>query len=246
MLAKPPTGPGRARASLAALLALTLATCGAPAGGRPPVSSVDAPTLVATTTLPTPSTAPPTSTQPPATTPPTASVGTPPPIPTANLTQTIIADRSGPWVTPPASTLAYDGQTQTGRINSYTWTSPTGQMLHADIPGLLVPDDTLTLPAGKTATFHFGGTNPPATVTASPHPLTDQPPCLRQRPTLRCIPWEPPTSALPLQLSGYQAEITIALPPGEYLIVVEVTVNRSPTSREGGQAPYSFRVVVQE
>lgn len=170
-----------------------------------------------------------------------------PPRPTATravVRMSPTSERSLPLVRPPASTLTYAGQTQTGRINSYTWTSPAGRTLHADIVGLLIPDDTLTLPPGAIATFQFGGTNPPVALTASAHALADPPPC--PLPRLRCIPWREPTDNLPRQLTGTQAAITLAVPPGEYLVVVEVTVHRTPTSPEQGKAPYSFRIAVRE
>ncbi len=128
-----------------------------------------------------------------------------------------------------------------GMSGSHTWTSSTGKSFHGDARGIAVPAETLTVPAGATLTFVFGGMNPPAILTAQAYPIADQ---FRCTAIIQCIPHRQSGMPLPASLLGHQAAITAGLPAGEYVIVVEVIVNSSPVSPEQGKVPYSFHVVI--
>ncbi len=240
--------PRAAAALSCVVLALALVACGLPQGNQVGASSVATATPTITSATPTPVTpTPPASSH---TSGGQRSVSTsgssPTPLPhtpAIYLTQTVIAERSGPIPTPPAGTLTHAGRTQVGETGSHTWTSSTGKSFHGDARGIPVPEEALTVPAGATLTFVFGGINPPAILTAQAYPPTNQ---FRCTATARCIPHRQSDMPLPASLSGHQAAITADLPAGEYVIVVEVIVTSSPASREQGRVPYSFRVVIAD
>lgn len=57
---------------------------------------------------------------------------------------------------PPESTLSYGGETVVGGLGTYCWTSASVSQC-VDAVGVTVRDETLTVPAGSTLTFAYGG-----------------------------------------------------------------------------------------
>ncbi len=57
---------------------------------------------------------------------------------------------------PPGSTLSYGGQTVRAGLGSYCWRSGSGSVC-TDSFGTPISGETLTLPAGSTMTFAYGG-----------------------------------------------------------------------------------------
>jgi hypothetical protein len=161
--------------------------------------------------------------------------------PAGDATQAAAADEGVPDAAPPPSTLGHAGQAQAGQLGSYTWAAG-GRVAHADAPGIPLPDAALAVPAGAALAFALDGAPPPSALTARAHALAGQP--VRELGGRRFLE-RPAASAaeLPARLAGQRAEITAAVPAGEYALVVEV-------QWRGGEGPpqeasYSFRVVVR-
>ncbi len=103
--------------------------------------------------------------------------------------------------------------------------------------GIPVPAETLLAPAGAVLVFTFGGTTPLTELTASVYRL-ETPPTPAADGT-RWLDWRQAGGPeLPVTLAGRQAEITAAVPTGEYVIFVR-------TRTQGGSPSYGFHVVVQ-
>ena len=207
---------------MALLLILALAVCGEPAdgpdGAAPMVTASIAAAVGSATSAPAPS-------------PGIARWATE----DAAASATIAAHLSGTVALPappPPGTLAYGGQTQTGGFGTYCWTS--GCLLMRGIP---VPAETLLAPARAVLVFTFGGTTPLTELTASAYRL-ESPPTPAADGT-HWLDWRGARgSDLPVAWAGRQAEITAAVPAGEYVIFVR-------TRTQGGSPSYGFHVVVQ-
>src|SRR5215216_1520414 len=130
---------------------------------------------------------------------------------------------------PPESTLSYGGQTVSGALGTYCWSSDSGSIC-VDKVGVPVNEETLTVPAGSTLTFEYGGrTLDSLSVTAE----------LIGRGN---VPDEGSKGHQEIQLqssrSGDRARIVADLPAGKYVVAVFVRVPQ-------GDALYGFRVVVE-
>ncbi len=211
-------------------LALTLAACGAPNSGS---TRAEPATTAGTPTRGWPPS--PSGVSPPATP------------PNARLPE---QDRPGPAgiATPPASTLTFGSQTQTGGFGTYCWA--TACVAKVGIP---IPDETLLVPAGSGLVFTFGGTSPPSGLTATAYALADQP--RHEAGGQRWLPLGLPSGGpgaaaraapprgivLPVSPAGLWAEITAEVPAGEYVIFIRLR-GSGPAEAD---ASYGFHIVVQ-
>ncbi len=161
---------------------------------------------------------------------------------------------TGETTGPPPSTLTAAGQTQTGDVGSFCWPTLTAPRaassatpppsadvcLEVDGPGLPVPEGRLPVTAGGTVVFRLGGTLPPTEVSAAAHPLAGRPVSeVGGRRWVLATGVPPPKLDLPTTLAGHEATIVVAVPAGEYVVIVRVGV-------QDGGALYGFRVVVQQ
>lgn len=131
---------------------------------------------------------------------------------------------------PPDSTLSYDGQTQTGRLGSYCWQSACALMI-----GIPIPDEMLTVPAGASLVFAYGGVKPLTEVQAVAHLLSDGE--FVPAASGRWLRPRQPGIALPAHLAGQQVALTATLPAGDYVILVRIF---GPE----GDASYGFHLVI--
>ena len=157
----------------------------------------------------------------------------------AGPTATPTAPGTGETTGPPPSTLTAAGQTQTGDLGSPCWATQPSVRVCADTLGLPVPEERLPVTAGGTAVFRFGGTTPPAEVRAAAYPLAGQP--LSEAGGRRWLLGSgapPPHIDLPTTLAGHEVTIAVAVPAGEYVVLVQVRA-------QDGSASYGFHVVVQ-
>lgn len=139
---------------------------------------------------------------------------------------------------PPDSTLSYKDQTVTGTLGSYCWGS-----VCTDMAGIPVPPkkDTLTIPAGSTLVFDFGGEGS-YEVTAAAYPLNTESETLPGPDGVRYLaPGEDGPIPAPKELKAVQTngrtQITGALPPGQHILSVFLDPGR-------GDASYFYRLRV--
>ncbi|MDP9372038.1 MAG: hypothetical protein M3Q65_06230 [Chloroflexota bacterium] len=238
--------------ALVAVLAATLAGCGAPEGGDSRRTA--APSAVMPVTPQSVGGAPTVQPEP---TPSgdvlpgeeslsTTPVRNPPARP--DLTQTVAALRDAPIPSPPAGTLAYGGQSRSGRTGSFWWTTREGdhyRVAHADAPGIPVPPpaEALTVPVRAVLTFTFGGENPPIALAVAAYVLDDQSPRAFGTEQLKTSGQR--VTTLPARQAGFQAEFAADLAAGEYVIVVEARARNAAGTLREDYAHYSFRVVVE-
>ncbi len=186
-----------------------------------------------------------------------ASTGTAPsgpPVVPAGSTATPTGPGTGETTGPPPSTLTAAGQTQTGDVGSFCWPTftapraaspatppPSAEVcLEVDGPGLPIPEERLPVTAGGAAVFRLGGTTPPTEVSAEAFPLAGRPVSeAGGRRWVLATGVPPPLLDLLTTLAGHEATIVVAVPTGEYVVIVRVSV-------QGGGALYGFRVVVQQ
>ncbi len=138
---------------------------------------------------------------------------------------------------PPTATLAFDDQRQSGGLGSFCWAFQCSLAIGIDLP-----DEPLVAPHGAALTLTISGTRAPTTLAASAFHIED-------RGELRPIAgkyWLPPkgqqSAALPSNLDGLRAGVTVDLPPGEYVVAVWIDVRRPG---EEGSALYGFYIVVK-
>jgi hypothetical protein len=140
---------------------------------------------------------------------------------------------------PPESTLSYGGETVSGALGTYCWSSDSGSIC-VDKVGVPVNEEALTVPAGSTLTFEYGGRKLGSlSVTADRIGRGNQLERLDGISVL--VPNEGSKGYKTIQLhssrSGNRARIVADLPAGEYVVAVFVRIPQ-------GDALYGFRVVV--
>ena len=140
---------------------------------------------------------------------------------------------------PPDSILAFRDQSETGEVGSYCYGS-----VCADAPGIPVPPEgeTLVVPPGADLLFDYGGEGRLSMVKTVALPL-------HRRSVTSYLPGDfvepsaeapsPQWEQLRARPEGDRGRITAELPPGGYVISVFLKVS------EGGDASYSFRVLVE-
>jgi hypothetical protein len=127
------------------------------------------------------------------------------------------------------SMLSYGGESVAGALGTYCWSSDSGSVC-VDKVGVPVNEETLTVPAGSTLTFEYGGrTLDSLSVTAD-------------RIGQGNVSGEGSKGYQEIRLrssrSGNRARIVADLPAGKYVVAVFVRVPQ-------GDALYGFRVVVE-
>ncbi len=132
---------------------------------------------------------------------------------------------------PPRSTLSFNGETQTGGIGSFCWKRGC-----ADMAGILVPNDPLTVHAGSRLLFDFGGSEPLTDIHAAARPLRDR---LIDGAGMQLLQAAEGETVLSTTSAGSQTGITADLEPGEYSVTVSIR------TADGG-ALYGFHVTIQQ
>ncbi len=141
---------------------------------------------------------------------------------------------------PPESTLSYGGETVSGALGTYCWSSDSGSIC-VDKIGVPVNQEALTAPAGSTLTFEYGGrTLDSLSVTAD---RIGQGNHLEKADGISVLVPEGGGKGyqdvrLQSSRSGNRARIVADLPAGKYVVAVFVRVPQ-------GDALYGFRVIVE-
>ena len=141
---------------------------------------------------------------------------------------------------PPDSTLSYGGETVSGGLGGYCWMSPSVSRC-IEAAGVPVTEEALTVPAGSTLTFAYGGRKLDSLDVAAYR--------IRRGSRLDRIAGgrvlvpneegeEYKALKLPTRRFGNRARIVAELPAGEYAVQAFA---RMPQ----GDAFYGFRVVVE-
>jgi hypothetical protein len=148
---------------------------------------------------------------------------------------------------PPRSTLSYGGETVTGALGSYCWTqTPSGDDtlssgICADAVGVPVNEETLTVPAGSTLTFAYGGKKLDS-LSVSADRIGQGNHLERMGDVSVLVPDEGNkeyrTIRLQIHRFGDGAHVAAELPAGKYVVAAFVRVPQ-------GDAVYGFRVVVE-
>lgn len=141
---------------------------------------------------------------------------------------------------PPESTLSYKGEVVAGALGTYCWTSASVSQC-VDAVGVAVRDETLTVPAGSTLTFAYGG-NRLDSLGVAAHRVGRGNHLERIDDGGVLVLDEGGSGGEAIRLttrrSGNRARITAELPAGEYVLDAFVTAPQ-------GDASYGFRVVVE-
>ena len=141
---------------------------------------------------------------------------------------------------PPRSTLSYGGETVTGALGTYCWSSNSGGIC-ADAVGVPVNEETLTVPAGSTLTFAYGGKKLDS-LSVSADRIGQGDHLERMGNVSFLVPnegsKEDRTIRLQIHRFGDQAHVAAELPAGKYVVAAFVRVPQ-------GDAVYGFRVVVE-
>jgi hypothetical protein len=164
---------------------------------------------------------------------------------TAHKEETTILEEEGNLPRPPDSTLSYGGQEVKGLLGTYCWFSG-GSGACADAPFPITPPrkKTLTVPTGSEMVFRYGGQSPPDTVNAGavsldkkgqPRPPSSQKKGQPRTPEPYSGPSGPPLEA---HGSGVERTIPVELPPAEYVVYVDLKVQKDDAS-------YFFRIMVE-
>jgi hypothetical protein len=132
---------------------------------------------------------------------------------------------------PPNSTLSYGAQSVSGALGTYCWTNAC-----VDSVGIVANREELTVPAGSTMTFAYGGRKlDSAGVAAYRIGPGNQPEKMGR--SILLIP-EGKGTGLPARQSGNRVQITAKLPVGRYVVDVFA---RMPQ----GDASYGFLIAVE-
>jgi hypothetical protein len=141
---------------------------------------------------------------------------------------------------PPQSTLSYGGETVTGALGTYSWSSDSGSIC-ADAVGVPVNEETLTVPAGSTLTFAYGGKKLDS-LSVSADRIGRGNHLERMGNVSVLVPNEGSKGYRTIQLQthrfGNRAHVAAELPAGKYAVAAFVRVSQ-------GDALYGFRVVVE-
>jgi hypothetical protein len=148
---------------------------------------------------------------------------------------------------PPRSTLSYGGETVTGALGTYCWTqTPSGDDTLfsggcVDTVGVPVSEETLTVPAGSTLTFAYGGKKLDS-LSVSAHRIGQKNHLEKVAGGSVLVPNEGGkgyrTIRLQIHRFGDRAHVAAELPAGEYVVAAFVRVSQ-------GDAVYGFRVAVE-
>jgi hypothetical protein len=137
---------------------------------------------------------------------------------------------------PPQSTLSYGGETVSGALGTYCWVS-----VCADAVGIPVNEEALTVPAGSTLTFAYGGKKLDS-LSVSADRIGQGNHLEKIAGGSVLVPDEGGKGYQEIRLqssrSGTQARVAAELPAGKYVVAVFVRVPQ-------GDALYGFRVVVE-
>jgi len=132
---------------------------------------------------------------------------------------------------PPKSTLSYGGEMVSGALGTYCWRNGC-----VDSVGIVAKKDKLTVPAGSTMTFAYGGRKlGSADVAAYRIGPGNRPEEMGRK--ILLIPAGNGTK-LPARHSGNQVEITAELPAGRYVVDVFARVPE-------GDVSYGFLIAVE-
>jgi hypothetical protein len=141
---------------------------------------------------------------------------------------------------PPQSTLSYGGETVSGALGTYCWSSDSGAIC-ADAVGIPVNEEALTVPAGSTLTFTYGGKKLDS-LSVSADRIGQGNHLERMGNVSVLVPDEGSKGYQEIRLqssrSGNRARVAAELPAGKYIVAVFVKVPQ-------GDALYGFRVVVE-
>ena len=148
---------------------------------------------------------------------------------------------------PPRSTLSYGGDTITGALGTYCWTpTPSGDDTLfsggcADSVGVPVDEEALTVPAGSTLTFAYGGGKLDS-LSISAHRVGQGNRLEKVAGGSVLVPNEGSkgnaTIRLHIHRFGDGAHVVAELPAGNYVVAAFVRVPQ-------GDAVYGFHVVVE-
>jgi hypothetical protein len=137
---------------------------------------------------------------------------------------------------PPGSTLSHGGETVSAGLGSYCWVS-----VCADTFAMPVSEEVLTVPAGSSLTFAYGGKKLDS-LSVSAHRIGQKDRLKRMAGGIFLMPDEESKGyeriRLPTRRSGTRARVAAKLPAGEYAVEA---LARFPE----GDALYGFRVVVE-
>jgi hypothetical protein len=141
---------------------------------------------------------------------------------------------------PPQSTLSHGGETVTGALGTYCWSSDSGGIC-ADAVGIPVNEEALTVPAGATLTFAYGGKKLDSlSVSADRIGRGNQ--LERMGNVSVLVPDEGSKGYRTIRLQtrrfGNRAHVAVELPAGKYVVAAFVRVPQ-------GDALYGFHVVVE-
>lgn len=141
---------------------------------------------------------------------------------------------------PPESRLSYGGEAVAGGLGTYCWTSASVSQC-VDAVGVAVRDETLTVPAGSTLTFAYGG-NSLDSLGVAAYRIGRGNHLERIDDGGVLVLDEGGSGGEAIQLttrrSGNRARITVDLAAGEYALDAFVTVPQ-------GDVSYGFHVVVE-
>lgn len=148
---------------------------------------------------------------------------------------------------PPRSTLSYGGETVIGALGTYCWTStPSGDdtlfgAMCADSVGVPVDEEALTVPAGSTLTFTYGGWRLDS-LSVSADRIGQGNHLEQIGGDSVLVPNEGSkgyrTIRLQIHRAGNRAHVAAELPAGDYVVDAFVRVPE-------GDATYGFHVVVK-
>jgi len=149
------------------------------------------------------------------------------------------ADSSG-GSRPPESTLSYGNQSVTGELGSYCWSSNSGGIC-ADAAGIPVNEETLTVPAGSTLRFAYGGKKLDS-LSISADRIGQGNHLEKMGGDSVLVPDEGSEGYRAIRLQahrfGNRAHVAAELPAGRYVVAAFVRVPQ-------GDALYGFRVTVE-
>lgn len=131
---------------------------------------------------------------------------------------------------PPRSTLSFNREAQIGGIGSFCW-----EQTCADMVGIPVPNDSLTVPAGSRLIFDFSGSETLIDIHTAARPLQGR---LIDGAGVQFLQSAGGEVALPTTSSGNETGISADLEPGEYSVTVSISI-------ADGDALYGFHVIVQ-
>ena len=142
---------------------------------------------------------------------------------------------------PPESTLSYGGQSVSGGLGGYCWTSPSVSRC-TEAAGVPITEEALTVPAGSTLTFAYGGRKLDSLDVTAYRIYRGSRLERIAGGSVLVVPNEEGEGykaiKLPTRRFGNRARIVAELPAGEYAVEAFA---RMPQ----GDAFYGFRVVVE-